>query len=289
MSLSKFTGFTYSKSLIYFLLFTVTFSVFSFSQQSFVLGGRLRPRFSLEFIDFRDQLMRLGKEIHLWSVLPAGTLLPLQFLPIVRRKYLNLHRFLGRALFFMLLVGNTCAFGIAHNSFGGTLETRIWVYTLGVMVFFALFKSWVAIRQKRIAEHRVWAIRTWGWSGSIFTMRVLMFFLARFILSPHTRDFYSVTTCSILHELYITHSHPLELITQNYPICENTLLGLSTHEVHIPVQLGYYPLERMTMTITMVFGTSGWLAMVLHMVAVEWWLNWSANESKKDAMKVKKT
>ncbi|TGO38846.1 hypothetical protein BHYA_0066g00350 [Botrytis hyacinthi] len=156
------------------------------------------------------------------------------------------------------------------------------------MVFFSSFESWVAIRQKRIAEHRVWAIRAWGWTGCIFTMRVFMFFLARFILSPHTRDFYSVTTCSILHELYITHSHPLELITQNYPTCENTLLGLSTHEVHIPVQLGYYPPERMTMTIIMVFGTSGWLAMVLHMVAVEWWLHWSAKESKKDAMKVKK-
>lgn len=122
----------------------------------------------------------------------------------------------------------------------------------------------------------------------IFTMRLFMFFLAQFILSPHTRDFYSVTTCSILHQLYIAHSHPLELISQNYPTCENTLLGLSTHEVHIPVQLGYYPPERMTMTIIMVFGTSGWLAMVLHMVAVEWWLHWSANESKKDAMKVKK-
>lgn len=288
MSLSKLTGFAYSQSLICFLLFTLTFSIFSFSQQSIVLGGRLRPRFPLESIDFRDELMKLGKEVHLWSVLPAGTLLPLQFLPIVRRKYLKLHRYLGRLLFLMLLVGNTCALGIAHHAFGGTLETRIWVYTLGVMVFFALLKSWIAIRQKKITEHRVWAIRTWGWTGCILTMRLFMYFLTRFVLSPHTRDFYTVTTCSTLYELYTTHSHPLSLISQNYPICENTLLGLSTHEIQIPVQLGYYPPERIAMTITMVFGTSGWLAMVLHMIGVEWWLHWSANESKKDAMKVKK-
>lgn len=119
-------------------------------------------------------------------------------------------------------------------------------------------------------------------------MRLFMYFLIRFVLSPHTRDFYAVTTCSTLHELYTTHSHPLSLISQNYPVCENTLLGLSTHEIYIPVQLGYYPPERIAMTITMVFGTSGWLAMVLHMVGVEWWLHWSANESKKYAMKVKK-
>ncbi|KAF5867637.1 putative microtubule associated protein [Botrytis fragariae] len=164
MSLSKLIGFTYSKSLIYFLLFTVTFSIFSFSQQSFVLGGRFRPRFSLEFIDFRDQGMRLAKEVHLWSVLQG-------------------------------------AFGIAHNSFGGTLETRIWVYTLGVMVSFALLKSWVAIRQKRIAEHRVWAIRTWGWTGCV------------------SQDYYSLLSALVLN--YGRKFNRAHVFYQSYIIVRN--------------------------------------------------------------------
>ncbi|KAF7936393.1 uncharacterized protein EAE98_002612 [Botrytis deweyae] len=255
MSLSKLTGFTYSKSLIYFLLFTVTFSIFAFSQQSFVLGGRLRPRFSLEFIDFRDQLMWLGKQVHLWSVLPLSLPSMMQIVCVRLEAYNSLYNIatyiaeatrrsncwnppptsvssdseeeiFGKNL---VLDATEGALAIAHNSFGGTLETRIWVYTLGVMVFFALLKSWVAIRQERNEEHRVWAIRTWGWTGCIFTMRLFMFFLARFILSPHTRDFYSVTTCSILRELCTTHSHPIELISRKHPACENTMLGLSTH------------------------------------------------------------
>ncbi|KAA8567311.1 hypothetical protein EYC84_010342 [Monilinia fructicola] len=115
-------------------------------------------------------------------------------------------------------ISSHCALGIAHNSFGGTLETRIWVYTLGTMVFFALFRSWTAIRQNKIVSHRIWAIRTWGWVGCIFTMRFLMFFLTKILLSSHTRDFYSVTTCSTIRELYITHSYPLTLISQNYPV-----------------------------------------------------------------------
>ncbi|TEY32910.1 hypothetical protein BOTCAL_0706g00030 [Botryotinia calthae] len=79
MSLSKLTGFAYSQSLICFLLFTLTFSIFSFSQQSIFLEGRLRPRFPLESIDFRDELMKLGKEVHLWSVLHRKELQSIEF------------------------------------------------------------------------------------------------------------------------------------------------------------------------------------------------------------------
>ncbi|KAF7868590.1 hypothetical protein EAF04_005121 [Stromatinia cepivora] len=290
MSLLKLTGFTYSRSLTYFVIFTLTFSIFSFSQQSFVFGGRLRPKSPEHVIIFGDGLMKLGMDVHLWSVLPAGTLLPLQFLPIVRRKYINLHRYTGRTLFPMLLLGNTCAFGIAHVSFGGTIETRIWIYTLGIMVFFALFKSWIAIRRKRIGEHRVWAIRTWGWAGCILTMRLLMIPLTTLILSPYTRTFYSLTTCSALHKLYTAHSYPLTHISQTYPMCENTLSGIEKQEIHIPIQMGYSPPECLVATLNLVFGTAGWCALVLHMLGVEGWLQWSggADVGKKMVVKVKK-
>ena len=36
----------------------------------------------------------------------AGVLLPLQFLPVMRRRYIYLHKVSGRALFVLLLVGN---------------------------------------------------------------------------------------------------------------------------------------------------------------------------------------
>lgn len=119
-------------------------------------------------------------------------------------------------------------------------------------------------------------------------MRFLMFFLTKILLSSHTRDFYSVTTCSTIRELYITHSYPLTLISQNYPVCESTLPGIPTNEIYIPVQLGHSPPERLAAMVNMTFGTAGWLALVLHMVGVEWWLNWSADEGRKNAQKVKK-
>ena len=56
---------------------------------------------------------------------------------------------------------------VAHESFGGTLATRMGIYTLGLMVFYALPKSWLAARRGDFAAHRVWAIRTWGWAGSV--------------------------------------------------------------------------------------------------------------------------
>ncbi|KAJ8058368.1 hypothetical protein OCU04_012560 [Sclerotinia nivalis] len=175
----------------------------------------------------------------------------------------------------MLLVGNTCAFGIAHVSFGGTIETRIWIYTLGIMEFFALSKSWIAIRRKKIEEHRVWAIRTWGWAGSILTMRLLMPLLAIIILSPYSRTFYSLTSCSALLKLYTAHSLPLTHISQTYPMCENTFSGVGENQdIHIPIQLGYFPEERLAATLNMVFGTAGWCSLVLHLVGVEGWLQW---------------
>lgn len=119
-------------------------------------------------------------------------------------------------------------------------------------------------------------------------MRFMMFIISKIILSPHTSNFYSVTTCSTLYDLYTTHSYPLELISQNYPACKNTLLGIETNEIYILVQIGRYPPERLAATVNMSFGTAGWLGMVLNMIGVELWLNWSANEGKRIAQKVKK-
>ncbi|APA06247.1 hypothetical protein SS1G_01261 [Sclerotinia sclerotiorum 1980 UF-70] len=289
MSLLKLSGFTYSRSLAYFIIFTITFSIFSFIQQSFVFGGRLRLKSPEEIIVFGEGLLKLGMDIHMWSVLPAGTLLPLQFLPIVRRKYMNLHRYAGRALFIMLIIGNTCAFGIGHVSFGGTLETRIWIYTLGVLEYFALFKSWIAIRRKKIEEHRIWAIRTWGWAGSILTMRLLMIPFMNIVLSPYTRTFYSLTTCSALHNLYTAHSYPLTNITQTYPMCENIISGVGDYQdIHIPIELGLFPPERLVASLNMVFGTAGWCSLVLHLLGVEAWLQWSGGaEGRKRVGKAK--
>ena len=36
----------------------------------------------------------------------AGILLPLQFLPVMRRKFMGLHRWAGRGLFVLLMIGN---------------------------------------------------------------------------------------------------------------------------------------------------------------------------------------
>lgn len=59
---------------------------------------------------FEGALNPSGLEINrnLIMNLAAGTLLPLQFLPIVRKKYIKFHRYTGRLLFLMLLLGNTC-------------------------------------------------------------------------------------------------------------------------------------------------------------------------------------
>lgn len=41
-------------------------------------------------------------------ILAAGILMPVQFVPVVRRRYVRLHRYLGRLLLILLMFGNIC-------------------------------------------------------------------------------------------------------------------------------------------------------------------------------------
>ncbi|KAM3088515.1 hypothetical protein ACMFMG_000151 [Clarireedia jacksonii] len=161
-------GFTRPLSFTLFLLFPVVFAVFSFSQHSWLVTGRSSFSSPSETLVFtRGSWLGWAKLFHLWCVLPAGMLLPLQFVPALRKKYRAAHRWSGRILFLLLVAGNTAGMGISHASFGGTIETVIWIYTLGPMVFYSMWRAWRTAWKKDYQAHRVWTIRTWGWAGSV--------------------------------------------------------------------------------------------------------------------------
>jgi len=130
----KLTGFTKSSNLALFLLLPCTFALFNIANLQSLAKGRWvkwqNPQAPGEKIWFQEGTIRwIGMQIHMWSVVrkflfyqqpqknsqlivlqAAGILLPLQFLPIMRRKFLYAHKLVGRLLFTLLLFANISAY-----------------------------------------------------------------------------------------------------------------------------------------------------------------------------------
>jgi hypothetical protein len=134
--IKQWTGFTKTSSLVMFSCTAVIFSVFS--ALTFLSGLRqgngMKPLFPGEMFWFKDGILKLAMQIHLFSVLrefpktrkhrdgksaskiltvsAAGILLPLQFLPVVRRRFMSFHKLAGRLLFVLLLIGDISKYSI---------------------------------------------------------------------------------------------------------------------------------------------------------------------------------
>ena len=223
--LQKYTGFTNTSNIVLFSLTAVIFAaycIFRFPSLDIenVWGKRAVPG---EWYWFRQGLYRIGMTMHLWSVLrkypfitrqhyysliayshekdnyliysqAAGALMPLQFLPIIRRRYITFHRLNGRLLLTLLMIGNiskltivsilkfclimnTAALMFADRAFGGTLATQFAVINLAISITISTTKGYLAIRNLRIDQHRSWMLRTWAYASAVC-----------FLLPPRTQN-----------------------------------------------------------------------------------------------------
>ena len=121
----RWTGFNKPSSLVYFCLTAGVFAIFSALQtRTLEEGSPMKPNPPGGPFWFKEGPLQIVMRVHLWSVIrksllpkhrhtnpfnmstAAGVLLPLQFLPAMRRRYLYLHKLSGRILFVLLLIGN---------------------------------------------------------------------------------------------------------------------------------------------------------------------------------------
>src|ERR1700733_7752241 len=122
-------------------------------------------------------------------ILPGGLFLvlaPLQFMPSMRQKHLQLHRWMGRILVVCgLIIGVSALIMSFTMNIGGPNETA--ATTLFAIVFlYCLIKAYRHIRRKEVARHREWMIRAFGVGLGVATTRPIvgMFFAFR-RLTPH--------------------------------------------------------------------------------------------------------
>jgi hypothetical protein len=122
-------------------------------------------------------------------ILPGGLFLvlaPLQFVRGIREKHLQVHRWIGRALFGCgLVIGFSALIMSYRMNIGGPNETA--ATTLFAIVFlYCLVRAYRHIRRKEVARHREWMIRAYGVGLGVATTRPIVgaFFATRRV-TPH--------------------------------------------------------------------------------------------------------
>ena len=171
------------------VIFLVVVGVAAVTRRTLVLlwpgqfAGKASPAAALDAGFARHMALTL---LH---ILPGALFLTLalfQFMPGIRQKHLQLHRWMGRVLVICgLIIGVTALVMSFKMNIGGPNETA--ATTLFAIVFLiCLIKAYRHIRRKEAERHREWMIRAYGVGLGVATTRPIvgMFFAFR-RLTPH--------------------------------------------------------------------------------------------------------
>lgn len=100
---------------------------------------------------------------------------PLQFMPSIRRRWLNFHRWCGRIFLIASLVGVlTALLFVTDLPVFGNFASRVGVVFASGLFLVALVKGYLHVRRREIAQHREWMIRLFAIGLGISTFRVLI-------------------------------------------------------------------------------------------------------------------
>lgn len=171
------------------VIFLVVIGVAAVTRRTLVLfwpgqfAGKASPAAALDAGFARHMALTL---LH---ILPGGLFLvlaPMQFLPSIRQKHLQFHRWTGRVLVICgLIIGVTALVMSYKMNIGGPNETAA-TSLFAIVFLICLVKAYRHIRRKEVERHREWMIRAYGVALGVATTRPIvgMFFAFR-RLTPH--------------------------------------------------------------------------------------------------------
>lgn len=228
------------------------------------LGGRFAPG---EWYWFRQPFYKVGIVLHLATILPCGFLAVFQFVPAIRYKYISIHRLNGFVVYTLLSLAIVGALMIARRAMGGVPSSQAAIVVMAALSTTSACLAWYNIRfRRRIDLHRRWNIRTAFYVGSAITERILFNGLA-FILETQSEKQYFVWTCDELEFLIGNGT----VVLQRYPSCIHSSVA------PVPASLG--SAEGVGTALRVAFSASTWLAIALHAVLAEVYLQITWSES----------
>ena len=104
---------------------------------------------------------------HILTAVPTILIGPLQFSSRFRRKYLNVHRLLGRIYVVCVMIAAPTSVGVGQYApgilrFAGITQAVLWV----ALTYAAFYTA----RNGQIAQHRQWMVRSYGVGCTIFVL-----------------------------------------------------------------------------------------------------------------------
>ena len=149
---------------------------------------------------YRTGYYRFAIALHLSAILPVGILMVPQFIPVLRKRYLGLHRLNGYIIFALSTIGNVGALMVMRRSFGGGTDSQSAVVILVILTQGGIGMAWYNIKKLQIDQHRAWALRTMFYLGAIVSTRVVM--PVAVLAMTWVGTYYTVSPCEELRFLF---------------------------------------------------------------------------------------
>ncbi|KAF2995208.1 hypothetical protein E8E13_001348 [Curvularia kusanoi] len=218
---------------------------------------------------------RVGIMLHLSGILPASVLVCAQFTPVIRHKWIVIHRISGYLALLLYVVSLVGALMIAHMAFGGGLDIQACVGLVGIGVLGCFGVGVVNVKRLQIEQHRAWMLRGWFYAGSIITTRFIMI-IGAMIISDKGR--YVVWPCAKIAD---TVSADLDLVSA-FPACAAYADGRDHDQVSVVLaSMDGGSAANAGAALDMTFGMALWMAFALHAAGVEIYLRLTPREAER--------
>ena len=164
---------TINKSIwlkIFILIGVIIVPVMSLRYFSFDTVGVL----NLKSPDLINHLIyRLGFYLHIGGGMVALMVGCIQLSPALRRRKMALHRRLGRIYGYAVGTSGLAALSIAPWTYGGIIAAT-GLSMLGLLWLITTYLGVHAIRQKDLARHQRWILRSYALTFSAVTFRIIL-------------------------------------------------------------------------------------------------------------------
>jgi hypothetical protein len=231
-----------------------------------------------EWLHLSHGLMRVGALLHLAAVIPIGFMLPLQFLPIVRYKFILAHRVMGYILIILLLLGNVGAIIMAPQALGGSIDVQTMIGVLAIMTTGSALLAYINIKRLQIDQHRAWMIRCWAYAFIIITQRIIQVPVMTIISARGGT--YVPMSCETID--YINQQLGENMAAHFFPGCAEdpkAVMGVLANINAGEDAEGLPLLHEIGASIRCAFGPSVFLAIAIHAILVEIYLHLTGAEA----------
>lgn len=216
----------------------------------------------------KGMLYKVSVTMHIVTVIPAGILATLQFLPIIRYKLLLFHRINGYIVMLLVLLFSVTGTIISKVAFGGDFTTQLFSGIFGIAVMLSTTLAYINIKRLQIEQHRAWMMRAWVYSSCIITLRLIQIIAANIVgMIP---DSYRQISCEQIDSV---GGEAAAL----YASCDADPSGWAAVKMDFA---GNGVVEIMA-ALQGTFGGAGILAFILHAIGIELYLHLTPAEAER--------